>query len=160
MYDISDKRSAVKVIQNFLYKISENHVPLSGIYDENTKEAVVDFQRKNKLSQTGTVDKETLGLLFREYKFYNIQTPKNLTFPLAQGSCGEEIRKLNEKLGRLLDYYGVYHRLRPSQYFSSETALSVEKIRQIYNLENSFEIDKELYSRIDTDFKNIGDTEN
>ncbi len=155
MYDISDKRNAVKEVQRLLQEISETHIPQSGIYDENTKNAIIDFQKKNSIAETGITDKETLDALYREYLISYIDVPENIDFPIAYGCYGDHIRDINEKMGTVLDYYRVHHNLRSSKRYSNETQNTAEKIRQIYLLDSSTEIDKELYLRIETDIKSI-----
>ncbi len=156
MYDISNKRNAVKELQRYLLGISDNHISVSGNYDENTRMEVMEFQKQKEIKQTGIVDRETFELLYEEYNFNEVKIPDDIKFPLLPGSYGDNIREINKKIGALLDYYGVYHRLRSSPYYSKETELCVEKIRQIYNSDNSDGIDMKLYSRIDKDYKNIG----
>ena len=154
MYDISDKRNAVKEIQRYLFQISDNHIPLSGIYDENTRNEVLLFQKNKGINQSGVVDRATFELLYEDYIAME-DSDYDMKFPLLPGSYGENIRDINKKIAAILDFYGIFHRMHSSPYYSKETELCIEKIRQIYNLKNFSGIDKELYSRIISDCKNI-----
>ena len=68
MYKNFEKNAAVKELQRFLSNISEGFIAPSGIYDEATKAAVIDIQKKNSITQTGIVDKETYDVFIPNTK--------------------------------------------------------------------------------------------
>ena len=155
MYAISNKRNAVKEIQRYLLEISNSHISLSGSYDENTRNEVIEFQKSQGINQSGIVDRDTFELLYEEYIAVKRDAEYKIKFPILPGSYGENIRDINKKMRFVLDFYGIYHRLQSSPYYAKETELCVEKMRQIYNLEDLNGIDRILYSRIISDFENI-----
>lgn len=57
--------SVIQFLLNELRIIYDSFIPLlvSGIYDETTAENIRIFQRKNKINETGTVNKETWDAL-------------------------------------------------------------------------------------------------
>lgn len=66
------ERDAIMQIQTYLRHLSFNHsdippTPLDGIWDRETREAVVAFQVANDLAPTGVVDRETWDKLKAEY---------------------------------------------------------------------------------------------
>ena len=67
-YNLNEEANAILQIQRILRDISylENQlatVRLSGVYDEETRQGVRDFQKKYGLSETGNVDYTTWQLL-------------------------------------------------------------------------------------------------
>ncbi len=55
------------VLDELSHEYSYGEIPLSGVYDEKTRGAVVEFQTKNGLNTTGTVDRRTWDDLARQY---------------------------------------------------------------------------------------------
>ena len=66
MYRINDRSSAIAELQKYLAKIgiSDVFIAPSGIYDETTREAVVQFQKSKHINPSGIVDLETHKKLF------------------------------------------------------------------------------------------------
>ena len=68
-----NEKAAARNIQRYLRLIGTEQdrkifsVPIDGIYDSATKNAVSEFQRLYSLPVTGTTDKITFDMLFREY---------------------------------------------------------------------------------------------
>ena len=65
-------QTPVKNIQFMLREINlyNNILPeviVDGIYDNQTKEAVMDFQKRHSLAPTGVVDLETFEMIVEEY---------------------------------------------------------------------------------------------
>ena len=116
MYLTNDKKSIIKEIQNFLYTIYqiENYIPyvsIDGYYGEETRLAILEFQRKNGLIQSGTVEKSTFDLLYREYlkaletKSASMNRATSSNFPLKISDNGIEVLVLNSILLKLGAYY-------------------------------------------------------
>lgn len=163
MYRIYDKPEAIKRVQIYLGLVGnpDIFVAPTGVYDDNTKKSVRDFQRDKNIYDTGEVDKLTFDLLFHEY---SILLEKNalknaidsfITFPLLPGQSADGMIHINKAMANLLDYYGYTHRLRESNFYSSETADAVKLLRQIYMLENKEFIDEIFYLRMTKDHNSI-----
>ena len=156
MYRIYDKTAIIKAIQAYLGTVDNSniYVAVSGVYDDITKLSVLDFQKRNQLAETGTVNKETMELLYDEYirtiKVKELE--KKHTFPLSKGVTSDEIREINKNLTALLDYYGYTHYVNAnSNYYSADTADAVRMLRKIYLLDDSESIDEELYCMMNND---------
>ena len=68
----TNQAAAITNLQRYLRRIGfkssgGNTVPIDGIFDSATREALMDFQRSAGLSPTGIADKETWDALFSEY---------------------------------------------------------------------------------------------
>lgn len=67
-YDLNDTKNSVLEIQRILRNLDYNEnsvakIKPNGIYDENTRDLVISFQKKYGLIPTGIVDNETWDLL-------------------------------------------------------------------------------------------------
>ena len=70
---MAEPRKEIYELQYMLRKISQitGEIPLitpDGIYDDQTREVVRDFQRQNSLEPTGNINKETWDKIFEKYK--------------------------------------------------------------------------------------------
>lgn len=154
MYTNFNKRNAIKEVQKYLTVIMNTHVSQNGIYDSNTKETVKIFQQEKGLEQSGIVDRATHAALYNEYNRKR-RNSHNIVLPIFFGSYGENMKKINRHIKTALDYYGFYHNLKSSAYYSIETEKSVEILRQIYNLDKSNGIDDLFYFRLINDIENF-----
>ena len=159
MYRIDDRQTAIMQVQKFLMALTEDiFIAPSGVFDDNTRLAVIVFQKKFGLEDTGVVDFATFELLYREYAKIVMHGSVNdtvgnfLIFPMQRGDMSEGIFHINTTLAALLDYYGITHRLRASSFYSEETALAVSALRKIYMLDEGDHIDELLYFRMINDY--------
>jgi peptidoglycan hydrolase-like protein with peptidoglycan-binding domain len=167
MYRINDKKEAIRQIQIYLGVINQgiNVVP-TGIYDDNTRRAVIDFQSQNKISADGVINLITFNMLYEMYskKTKNINTRDILAsfinFPLVKGVYSDEMIQINRILRRLLDYYGYKDGPSNSKFYSKSTADAVNILRKIYLLEDKEQIDEEFYNRMIIDHDSIFKFEN
>ena len=163
MYRIYNKSKAIRSIQKYLMAVGNpafTVVP-NGIYDENTRLSVIDFQNNMSIEPSGIVDYTTFTLLYNEYLLFckikkfrdKVGMMKNL--PYLPGDINDEIRNFNLLAEKLLNYYGFTHRLRLGNYYSEETRRAVNILRAIYLLEPSAMIDEILLSRMLDDVASI-----
>lgn len=164
MYRIYDRPEAIRSVQRYL-RLAGNpdiFVAPSGVFDENTRLSVIDFQSRNQLDPTGVVDYETFVILYEEYVFLNDKNTLNekldsfIDFPLLPGYIDDAMIHLNRSLRRILDHYGFTHRLRDSNFYSAETSRAVEILRSVYLLDPGDLIDEEFYIRMVKDHDSIG----
>ena len=166
MYRMNDKPAAIEKIQYYLRLVGNPNIFVAptGIYDENTRLSVVDFQKREGLSQTGIVDLTTFNLL---YKVFNKITERDrirqgldflISFPLYPGESSSALQHINGIMRRLLDHYGQPHSLRDSNFYSKGTSDAVGILRKIYLLPLADLIDEELYGRMISDFNSIFDS--
>ena len=160
MYKIREKEELIKLIQKYLQKIGQtnNVIAPTGVFDEITKSAVMNFQAKHLLESNGIVDKITLKTLYIEYiNFLEKETVSHLgiKFPLSLGDFDESILHLNRSLQKLMEFYGEYSKIQINNYFSLETERAVRMLQKIYNLEDTGVVDELLYLRIMRDLSSI-----
>ena len=168
MYRVYDKPEAIRHVQRYLIVVGDPNIFIAptGVYDENTRLSVIDFQTRLGLAATGEVDYETFRLLYDEYvlltkdKETRNRTDSFIQFPLLPGRMSAGMEHINLTLGRILDYYGFTHRLRGNNFYSKETADAVEILRNTYMLEKKDYIDEEFYRRMIIDHDSIAKAQN
>lgn len=164
MYRVYDKPEAIRQVQTFLITVGNPDIFVfpSGIYDENTRLSVLEFQSAREIAPSGEVDRITFEKLYEEYVITKEKNELNekldsfMIFPIVPGDNSNEMIHLNRSFARVLDYYGFTHRLRSSNFYSDETAEAVRILRGIYSLEEKNIIDEELYLRLMRDHDSIG----
>ena len=164
MYRVYDKAEAIRSVQRYLRIASNPDILVipTGVYDENTRRSVSDFQSENRLEVTGEVDYETFEMLYSQYLFLtrkadiNDITDSYIPFPLLPGDMDDSLMHINRSMKRILDYYGFTNRLSNSNFYSAETARAVETLRSVYLLEKDQIIDEIFYLRMIKDHDSIG----
>ena len=158
MYTINDTKAAILEVQRFLLAVSqiEKSIPnisVDGFYDEETKAAVIQFQRLHSLPETGKVDKSTFDILFFEYQKIIDRTEHinavygNDEFPLSLGSSGENVLILHALLSQLGNYYEFSKKPR-GDYYGIETENVIKEMQRIFVMEESGYTDEELIVRM------------
>ena len=163
MYHQSDKKSAVREIQKYLYVISDRkypeipRIPIDGIFDNETTAAVIKFQQIKSFSPTGTVDYETFTALYEDYQnvvddFYtNNYIFGDSNLPLKENDQNEDVRALHIMIGELRKTYPQIKDVGIGAYFSNRTGDAIEALRRIFMFPKSRQLDKDLYRRIVTE---------
>ena len=168
MYRIYDKGEAIRSVQTYLRLVGnpDIFVAPSGIFDENTRLSVIDFQREYGLTPSGIVDYETFVLLYDEYDAVTKRsevrdmTDSFISFPILPRERRDAMLHINRSLGRIMDYYGFTHRLRDSNFYSSETSEAIMILRRVYIMGDVDLIDEEFYRRMIIDHDSIAAAQN
>ena len=162
MYKMYDTSAAIREIQIYLDKIgvTENYIAPSGVYDDVTRAAVIKFQEKFEIPMSGIVSKETFDLLYREFLMEKIiekssvNTRQSHFYPYKLGDFGDHIKQFNNELISVLDYFGIYHTLRSSSYYSEQTEEAHLTLRRVFGLEDGG-ADELFHDRLLTEIKYI-----
>ena len=133
----------VRELQGYLRTISryKNNIPLiiiDGIYSEETKDAVKEFQRLNSLPVTGVVDEKTWNAIYLEYlqiaettgKPICIEAFPSSDFMLSPGSVGEEVYFLQLMLIALGNKFNNIPKLKLTGKYEKETIDAVKKFQE------------------------------
>lgn len=163
MYRINDRPAAIERVQNYL-RVAGNpeiFVAPTGVYDENTRLSVIEFQREKGLVASGIVDRITFDTLFSAFVSINERDKiakdfgSFLDFPIIPGSFSREMIHINRILRTLLDYYGVTHDLSDSSFYSKSTSRAVNEVRRIYLMGTADFIDEDLYLTMVRDHRSL-----
>ena len=163
MYRIYDRAEAIRSVQRYLRIVGNPNVFVapSGVYDENTRQSVIDFQERMLLEPTGMVDYHTFVKIYEEYLKYIMRAKVKedagafASFPFLPGDMNEKLIHINRLARDIMNYYGFTNRIRDDSFYSEETARAVEILRSVYLLEKKEMIDEVLYSRMILDHASI-----
>lgn len=161
---------AIRNLQTYLreisfYDSSIPRVPIDGLYDSATRDAVQEFQRTRGLSVTGNVDKDTWDAIFGEYltlKRENTRERPQSFFPdHADGYAariGEKssfvaiVQLMLRELSADFDEIGE---LAIDGIYGKATADAVSAFQRASLLEVTGEVDLETYNRLSRAFIGI-----
>ena len=168
MYRIYDRPAAIRRVQDYLREAGNKSIFVAptGIYDDNTRLSVIDFQKSNGFEATGIVNRETFDKLFLDYSIITDRERVRhgldsfISFPILPGVQTGAMMHINRTLRRLLDYYGHTHSLRDGNIYTAETEAAVRRMRDIYRLKNEGYIDEEFYVMMIRDHDSVGDFNN
>ena len=119
------------------------YVTINGIFDEQTKEAVEDFQRANGLTPDGIVDVETWDYLYRAYRgllsslpedYFNGTTLPYPGYPLRLGMQLDSVRLIQEYLDLISTVYPDIAAPVPSGVYDLTTRDAVEDFQLRFGL--------------------------
>lgn len=160
MYRQSNKKAAVTEIQKYLFFLSDKRypeiprIPIDGIFDKETENAVMEFQKIMLLTPSGVVDFETSTALRNEYEsVMNDYNTDNYIFghsnlPLKENDQNEDVRALHVMINRLRKTYPQISAVGSGSYFSSITKNALKQLRDIFSLPGLPILDKRLYRRM------------
>lgn len=159
MYRMEQREQAIASIQRYLLIISQvdssiPHLSVDGIYGEETRLSVIEFQKGRALTPSGVVDKVTFDLLFYEAEeIANNKSRKNIvlyeeSFPLKLGDSGHDITNLNNMLRALsLDYLNIIE-LPYGSFFSKDTENAVKTMQVIFRETPDGSVSLRLFERL------------
>ena len=120
MYELLNKPAAIKEVQKFLYVISDrvnNKVPrvaIDGIYGNETRNAVLIFQRLYDLEGDGTVDRITFDkmyILYEEARNSDLSFDYIITengFPVKLGDQNNDVIYIHLLINELKKHIRIY----------------------------------------------------
>ncbi|MCH5185625.1 MAG: peptidoglycan-binding protein, partial [Oscillospiraceae bacterium] len=160
-----------KSLQYMLAVISEFNdfipsVNLTGIYDEQTKEAVMAFQREYGLPVTGTLGTATWDLIYRVYiSIYSIILSSKEYFPVSTEpfdgkeqtlrSAGESVINLQEYINCIfLEKYGIKP-IGITGIFGRQTQQAVRRYQADNGLPVTGIVNDATYQSIENSYKDV-----
>ena len=156
------EEKAITDIQTFLRHLSFHsdnigEVPLDGIWDSATRDALIAFQRENGLSPTGTADRETYDLLKREYdRSVALNSPparldlfprSPLNFEIKEGDTGILVDTVQYILGELERLYG-FGEIRSSGVYDAATASAIKLFQERNMIETNGRVGRETWDAL------------
>lgn len=174
MTDHPTERDAVRSLQRYLRRLSyENEailpIPIDGIFETRTRDALSAFQRSMGLPVTGRADKRSWDHLFAEYgrvrreedrRVYADFFPRSpVNYETTPGETGAFILLLQFILDELRVIYDSLPPFAQSGVFDTETSAAVREFQRIGGLEQSGRVNRELWNRLSEEY-NAYATEN
>lgn len=136
------KGSNVKTLQTILNEITDCNLKEDSIYGVDTESCVLTFQKTNKLTETGTVNKTTCNAI-------NNKLQKNEFTTLKKGSKGDDVKQIQTQLNKVLGC-----NLKVDGIYGSATERCVSNFQEATNLAKTGAFNKETYdmlAKIDTE---------
>ncbi len=166
-----NEREAIENLQRYLRRLSyeENDllpVPVDGIFDDRTREALSEFQRMMGLPVTGIADKVTWDTLFSEYDRLRFEEdrrvfpelfpsyPPNYETQLGEG--GTFIYVLQLLLNELKIIYDTLPLLALTGILDEETSRSIKEFQRIHGIEQSGQVNRNTWNRITEEYNQTG----
>ena len=160
----STERQAILNLQKYLRQLSFfdtslPEVPIDGIYDSETREAVEIFQRNQGFAVTGEADRETWDALFLAYldsvRTYTKPIPIDLFYrdPIPSyiqlNDVGFAVSAIQYMLNEALLFYDdSTEELIPDGRFSEQTADAVRVFQRYSDLPQTGTVDAETWNRL------------
>jgi len=153
VYKAYDKKDVIKNIQIQLEKTrqTEKYIAPNGVYDNETRMAVSDFQQSMGIAPSGIVDAVTIDMLYNEYVKRSFDDKPSYKI----GDISEDMLFINRALRDLMDFYGETHYLHVNTFFSSETERAIKILSSKYMKEYHGYLDGEFYSIMIRDLNSI-----
>lgn len=157
-----NKKQAVANLQKHLKQISHTDndlptVPVDGIYESQTKDAVMAFQEKYGLPVTGTVDRRTWDAIYNIYResIEENSPPASISpFPrnskeysLGPGDKQFLVSLLQHMLSELSRSY-KNNEVPLTGVYDNETESAVKSFQQAHGLEQSGKVDKKTWNAL------------
>ena len=158
MYDIKDKKAAIREIQRYIFVATDGeegypHVSISGICDAETKHAVEILQHEMGIDESGEIDIITFNGIYARYLSAKAQNEvKSATiryddYPLMRLDSGTSVARLNYYMRELLPYYDLEH-TPEENVFTQTTAANVQRMQAIFGYEVNGIADADFTDRL------------
>ena len=153
------ERDAIRDIQTYLRHLSFHNediveLPIDGIWDSATRDALIAFQRDMGLEPTGTVDRNTYDILKMEYdKSVALNSPparldlfprSPLGYALSEGETGILVEVVQYILGELERLYSLPE-IKRSGVYDSASADAVKYFQARNGIEPTGRVDRETW---------------
>ena len=165
-----NQEQAITNLQRYLRRLSYegldgDRVPIDGIFDSATRNALIKFQQDMGLPVTGIADKTTWDMLFEEYS-KAIDTKKNsqglYLFPKTPEnysvSLGDALLLVNVIQLLLLELravYDIFEDVTESGTFDARTQQAIRDFQEINGLVPTGEVDEATWNRIVREYANL-----
>jgi peptidoglycan hydrolase-like protein with peptidoglycan-binding domain len=139
-------------------------VAIDGIFGQDTKKALIAFQRANGLSATGQVGIQDWDTLYREYVGIISSLPEGfwggLTEPypgtvLRLGSTGEAVSALQEYLNFISNTYTTIPKITVDGVFGPGTQRAVLAYKEIFGLGNQGIVSSSTWESITSTYRDL-----
>lgn len=145
----------VSEVQTYLRNIyySHNQLPpvvITGVYDEQTKKAVKEFQKLTGLPETGKVDLKTWNVLVRENEIhektaempYKVPCRANDLGTITEGYTGDIVYMIKVMLNNFCRKYKNYNKLQVNDNCDKETVEAIKQFQKASMLPVTGVVDK------------------
>lgn len=163
----------VRLIQYYLAVIgyfndSFNVIPISGVYDQTTADAVRTFQQFYGLTADAVVGINTWNKLQEVYRntigsipptFYGNRAKLYPGYFLSVGMRGQDVTDLQTYLSFIADYYNDVPKIPVTGYFGEQTKSAVQEFQRLFGLEPTGAVGAVTWNEIAKQYDFLVETE-
>ena len=164
-----NEEQAISNLQRYLRQLSYfdediNPVVINGIWNDETRNALLAFQRKNGLSPTGTADEQTWNLLFSQYRssLDENSPPLRVSFfprePIGEsvgiGDEGFIVSVIQYMLNEISVLYDNLENVEINGFFDEATQASVSEFQKRNLFPQSGRVNKKTWDRLVISYEN------
>ena len=174
MRDITSERNNVYELQRYLRELhySDARIPLvnpDGIYGDETRAAVTEFQRLYGLPANGMTDTATWNLIYGEYvKAERMRKPPSMISPfpsedgyvIKDGEVSDLVSIVQFMLKLLGDIYDGIEGKEPEGVYSASTAEDIREFQRLHGLPVTGDVDKATWNALAEAYNRAARVEN
>ncbi len=166
----TNEEQAIRNLQKYLRELSfdslgANPVPIDGIFDRATRDALMEFQKKEGLEPTGIADKTTWDALFAAYRksteldrtsmglYLFPEVP--VGYELSAGEAWLLVNIVQLLLLELRVAYDIFEDVTESGVYDAETEAAIRAFQRINLLPETGKVDAATYNRILREYANV-----
>ncbi len=161
---------AVRNLQRYLREVGEsrgepNAVPIDGIFDTATREALIRFQEDMGLGATGVADKQTYDSLYGEYlRSTELKRGRKGLYFFPQNPAGYEVssgdtltlvRIIQLLLLELRATYDIFEEVVESGTYDAATESAIKDFQRIHGLPPTGRVDERTWNKIVGEYSNL-----
>ena len=158
-----NEEQAIRNLQRYLRQLSyfdDDIEPIltNGVWDDETRDALLAFQRKNRLSPTGVADEQTWNLLFSQYResVEENSPPSNVPFfprqpqgeSLGFGDKGFVVSVIQYMLSELSVLYDRFDNVEINGIYDENTRAAVSEFQKRNLLPQTGRVDKQTWNKL------------
>jgi peptidoglycan hydrolase-like protein with peptidoglycan-binding domain len=142
--DLTDESIAIMQIQRILrdlelLDIEFSSVPISGVYENETRDAVAEFQAKYGLEATGVVDFETWELLHKVYNATRFErngirkvqlVPKSTDFAIYPNQRDDIVYVIQYMLSQISIHYDGFDEIAYTGVYDAKTQSAIKEFQR------------------------------
>ncbi len=166
----STRTEAVRNLQRYLRTVGEargtvNAVPIDGIFDTATRDALILFQRSAGLEATGIADKATWDALYGEYlRSTELERGRKGLYFFPQAPVGYEVssgdtltlvRIIQLLLLELRATYDIFEDIVESGTYDAATEEAIRNFQRINGLMPTGRVDELTWNKIVKEYSNL-----
>jgi murein L,D-transpeptidase YcbB/YkuD len=165
-----NQEEATRNLQRYLRELSydslgANPVPIDGIFDRATRDALMDFQQREALEPNGIADKQTWDALYAAYRkktaldraemglYLFPDTP--VGYELSPGEAWLLVNLVQLLLIELSVAYDIFENVTESGVYDKATEEAIKYFQRINLLPETGKVDAATYARIVREYTNI-----
>lgn len=171
----TNESEAISNLQTYLRQLSYfdpdiSSVPIDGIFESETKQGIMDFQKKYGLEQTGIADRETWDAIYDAYlDSMKENSPPNMISPfpfsppnynLSKGEQWFLVNIIQYMLGELSHSYDGFEKVVISGIYDDETERVIREFQRRNFINVTGSVDKETWNLLSNQFNNIAKNKN